>query len=409
LEAFKKFSEGLREFLEWLEKLLECSEKFLEAFKKLFGRLGKLPEPLKKFVEPFQEFLGRFKKFSEWFKKLPERFRQLSERFGQLSGRSRHCSDPAVSENFPPLRHAGAGLPGANKKIGVAFFLMFRIIRLQKNMKHILLSLVVCMGFATPLLADGTNLLSDEKAKASYAIGMTIGHNFQQQGLDIDLDLVLRGMKDMQPGGAPLMTIPEMQSTLKAFQQEVAAKQMEKRKELEAKNKADGDAFLATNKNNAGVVTLPDGLQYQVITAGTGAVPSPTDTVTVNYRGTLLDGTEFDSSYKRGKPASFPVNGVIPGWTEALEKMPVGSKWKLFIPSDLAYGERGNMGIAPNSTLIFEVELLDTKASPPPVASQPLSSDIIKVPSAEEMKNGAKIETIKAEDVAKMQTNSAAK
>jgi FKBP-type peptidyl-prolyl cis-trans isomerase FklB len=216
-------------------------------------------------------------------------------------------------------------------------------------------------------------------------------------------------MKDMQPGGTPLMTIPEMQATLKTFQQEMAAKQMKARAEMAESNKVAGAAFLATNKNNPGVITLPDGLQYQVITAGTGATPSPTDTVTVNYRGSLLDGTEFDNSYKRGQPAQFPVGGVIHGWTEALQKMPVGSKWKLFIPSDLAYGEQGNRGIPPNSTLIFEVELLDTKATPPPVAAQPLSSDIIKVPSAEEMKHGAKIETIKAEDVAKMQTNSAAK
>jgi len=131
--------------------------------------------------------------------------------------------------------------------------------------------------------------------------------------------------------------------------------------------------------------------------------------VTVNYRGSLLNGTEFDSSYKRGQPATFPVGGVIPGWTEALEKMPVGSKWKLFIPSELAYKEQGNRGIPPNSTLIFEVELLDTKPTPALASAQPLTSDIIKVPSAEEMKHGAKIETIKAEDVQKMQTNSAAK
>ncbi len=276
-------------------------------------------------------------------------------------------------------------------------------------MKRILLSVMFSVGFVAPLLADNTNILSNDKDRASYAIGMSIGHNFQQQNLDINLDLVLRGMKDMQPGGAPLLTASEMQSTLKAFQQEVMAKQMKARQAMAESNKVAGAAFLAANKNNSGVITLPDGLQYQVLTTGTGAVPAATDTVTVNYRGSLLDGTEFDSSYKRGQPASFPVGGVIHGWTEALEKMPVGSKWKLFIPSELAYGEQGNRGIPPNSTLIFEVELLDTKATPAPAAAQPLSSDIIKVPSAEEMKHGAKIETIKAEDVAKMQTNSAAR
>jgi FKBP-type peptidyl-prolyl cis-trans isomerase FklB len=280
-------------------------------------------------------------------------------------------------------------------------------------MKSVLLSVFLSVGLVAPLLADSTNILTDDKAKASYAIGMSIGHTFQQQNLDIDLNLVLRGMKDMQPGGTPLLTVSEMQGVLKAFQQETMAKQMKLRQEQAEKNKAAGEAFLATNKNNSGVITLPDGLQYQVLTTGTGTNPAAADTVTVNYRGTLLDGTEFDSSYQRGQPASFPVGGVIPGWTEALEKMPVGSKWKLFIPSNLAYGERGNRGIPPNSTLIFEVELLDTKAAPPipPPAptAQPLTSDIIKVPSAEEMKHGAKIETLKAEDVAKMQTNSAAK
>ena len=137
------------------------------------------------------------------------------------------------------------------------------------------------------------------------------------------------------------------------------------REELAAKNKAEGEAFLATNKNNPGVVTLPDGLQYKVITNGTGAMPDANDTVTVNYRGTLLDGTEFDSSYKHGQPAKFPVSGVIPGWTEALMKMKAGSKWQLFIPSELAYGERGRPGIPPNSVLIFEVELLSMESPPP--------------------------------------------
>jgi FKBP-type peptidyl-prolyl cis-trans isomerase FklB len=276
-------------------------------------------------------------------------------------------------------------------------------------MKSVFLSVVLSVGLVAPLLADSTNVLSDDKSKASYAIGMSIGHNFQQQNLDIDLNLVLRGMKDMQTGGTTLLTVPEMQSTLKAFQQEVMAKQMKTRQEQAEKNKAAGEAFLAANKNNAGVITLPDGLQYQILTNGTGANPAPSDTVTVNYRGSLLDGTEFDSSYKRGQPATFPVGGVIPGWTEALQMMPVGSKWKLFIPSALAYKEQGNRGIPPNSTLIFEVELLDTKATPAPAVAQPLTSDIIKVPSAEEMKHGAKIETLKAEDVQKMQTNSAAK
>jgi FKBP-type peptidyl-prolyl cis-trans isomerase len=198
-----------------------------------------------------------------------------------------------------------------------------------------------------------------------------------------------------------------MHETLVNFQKEFAAKQQKRRAELAEKDKQEGEAFLAANKEKPGVQTLPDGLQYLVITNGTGPVPGPNDTVTVNYRGTLINGTEFDSSYKRGQPAQFPVGGVIHGWTEALEKMPVGSKWKLFIPAGLAYGEQGNRGIPPNSTLIFEVELLDAKSPAPPKAAAPLTSDIIKVPSAEEMKKGAKIEVIKSDEAAKaeQQTN----
>ncbi len=260
---------------------------------------------------------------------------------------------------------------------------------------------MVSLGLASAVMADGTNLLSDEKARVSYAIGMMLGHNWQQQGLEVNPDIAARAIKDIQSGGTTLLTQEEMQQTLTSFQQEFRAIQQKKQAELAVKNKAAGDAFLATNKNNSGVVSLPDGLQYQILTQGTGATPTPNDTVTVNYKGSLLDGTEFDSSYKRGQPAQFPVGGVIHGWTEALEKMPVGSKWKLFIPSELAYGERGNHGIPPNSTLIFEVELLDTKTPAPPAPAQPLTSDIIKVPSAAEMKNGAKIEVIKPEDAAK--------
>jgi FKBP-type peptidyl-prolyl cis-trans isomerase len=192
--------------------------------------------------------------------------------------------------------------------------------------------------------------------------------------------------------------------TIDAFSKELGAKQQQKQMELAAKNKTEGDAFLGANKNQPGVLTLPDGLQYLVITNGTGEIPTAGDTVTVNYRGTLIDGTEFDSSYKRGQPATFLVGGVIRGWTEALQKMNAGSKWKLFVPSDLAYGPQGRPGIAPNAVLIFEVELLAVQhPTPPPAANSPLTSDIIKVPSAEEMKKGAQIETIKAEDVPKLQ------
>jgi FKBP-type peptidyl-prolyl cis-trans isomerase len=246
----------------------------------------------------------------------------------------------------------------------------------------------------------GTNVLSTEKARVSYAIGMTFGHNFQAQGIEVDPDSLVRGLNDLLSGGKTLLTQQEMSETLTAFQKTLAAKQRQLREAVAVKNKTEGEAFLATNKNNSVVFTLPDGLQYIVITNGNGTLPASNDVVTVNYRGTLLDGTEFDSSYKRGQPQQFPVGNVIHGWTEALQQMKVGSKWKLFIPAQLAYGEQGRPGIPPNSVLIFDVELLAAEHPKPP---EPLTSDIVKVPSLEEMKKGAKIEVIKPEDAAKAQ------
>jgi len=253
----------------------------------------------------------------------------------------------------------------------------------------------------------GTNVLADEKARVSYAIGMTIGHNFQAQGVEVNTDTLLRALKDMQSGGTTLLTQQEMRDTLAEFQKTLAAKQRKMHEEAATKNKTEGEAFLAANKTKPGVVTLPDGLQYKIITDGNGTLPMGNDVVTVNYRGTLIDGTEFDSSISRGKPAQFSVGNVIHGWTEALTQMKVGSKWQLFVPSELAYGERGRPGIQPNSVLIFEIELVSTEHQSPPApvvsTNAPLTSDIIKVPSLEEMKKGAKIEVIKPEDAAKLQ------
>lgn len=257
---------------------------------------------------------------------------------------------------------------------------------------------------AAPLFAEGTTQLTNETARVSYAIGMMTGRSWKQQDVPFDVDVYARGIKDALSGSATLLTQEEAQAAIEAFKKEFSAKQQLKKQEAAVKNKAEGEAYLAKNKSEPGVQTLPDGLQYLVLTNGTGATPSANDTVSVNSKGTLLDGTEFDSSYKRGQPASFPVGGVIHGWTEALEKMAVGSKWKLFIPAELAYGEQGRPGIPPNSTLIFEVELLSTQTPPPPAVSapaQPLTSDIIKVPSKAEMDKGAKIEVIKPEDAAK--------
>jgi FKBP-type peptidyl-prolyl cis-trans isomerase FklB len=277
---------------------------------------------------------------------------------------------------------------------------------LQIDMKKLFVTMF-CLGVAAPLFADGTNQLADENSRVSYAIGMMTGHQWKQQEIEFNPDIYAQGIKDSLAGGATLMTPEQAQQTIETFKKEFTAKQQQKKMEQATKNKTDGDAFLAANKNQPGVNVLPDGLQYLVLTNGTGAMPSASDTVTVNYRGTLLDGTEFDSSYKRGQPASFPVGGVIHGWTEALQKMNTGSKWKLFIPANLAYGEQGRPGIPPNSTLIFEVELVSIQATTPPPAPAapvaPLTSDIIKVPSAEELKKGAKIEVIKSEDVQKAQ------
>ena len=271
----------------------------------------------------------------------------------------------------------------------------------MNRIKTLVFATVAVAGLVSVATAEGTNLLSDQRARVSYAIGLNIGHNFKQQGVDVDVDLVGRAIKDVLSGGEPLMTEAETRSTLIAFQQQLRAQQQARQAELAAKNKADGEAFLAANKSKTGVQSLPDGLQYQILTAGSGPLPAAGDIVTVNYRGTLIDGKEFDSSYSRGQPAEFPVGGVIRGWTEALQKMPVGSKWKLFIPAELAYGERGTGGNPPNSALMFEVDLLDAKAPAPAPAAAPLTSDIIKVPSADEMKKGAKIEVIKSEDAAK--------
>jgi FKBP-type peptidyl-prolyl cis-trans isomerase len=207
--------------------------------------------------------------------------------------------------------------------------------------------------------------LETPKDKLSYSIGMNIGKSLKRDNLDVDPDLVLRGIKDVLGGGTLLMTDQEAQSTLNELQADLHKRQEQEMQQLAETNKKEGEAFLAANKTKAGVISLASGLQYKILQEGTGPKPTAADTVTVNYRGTLLDGTEFDSSYKRGQAASFPVGGIIKGWTEALLLMPVGSKWQLFIPPELAYGPRqAGPSIGPNSTLLFEVELLSIQAKP---------------------------------------------
>ncbi len=213
--------------------------------------------------------------------------------------------------------------------------------------------------------------LKTQKEKVSYALGMSIGLNVKRQSVDIDPSLVARGLKDALSGSKTLLTEEEARTAITAQQAELHKRQEEKMQQAGEENRKQGAAFLAENKSKEGVVTLPSGLQYKILKDGTGPKPASTDTVVCNYRGTLINGTEFDSSYKRGEPTSFPVNQVIKGWTEALQLMSVGSKWQLFIPADLAYGDRGaGPDIGPNATLIFEVELLSIKDRNAPAADQ---------------------------------------
>jgi FKBP-type peptidyl-prolyl cis-trans isomerase len=208
--------------------------------------------------------------------------------------------------------------------------------------------------------SHGPKLETDEQ-KVSYGIGLVEGKRFKQD-FKVDVDAFAAGMKASVNDEKALMTEEEVKTTIQAFGQKLMAKKEEEQKALGEKNKTASDAFLAENGKKEGIKTTASGLQYKVETEGKGAKPKADDTVEVNYRGTLVDGTEFDSSYKRGQTVTFPVNGVIPGWSEALQLMTIGSKYQLFIPSDLAYGPGGTGGvIGPNQALIFEVELVDIK------------------------------------------------
>lgn len=226
-------------------------------------------------------------------------------------------------------------------------------------MKHIwiaalCLTLMACQGNTQDKVS-----LKSQKDSVSYSIGMNIGRNLQAQFVDADPMIIGHGIKDILDSSKTLLTDDQAQTVMMAFQQRMSAKRETEMKEQGEKNEKAGSVFLAENKSKPGVVTLPDGLQYKIEKTGTGKKPYDTSLVSVNYRGTLIDGKEFDSSFKRGQPAQFHLNQVIKGWSEALKLMPVGSKWTLYIPPALGYGEHG-MGsvIPPNSTLIFEVELL---------------------------------------------------
>ncbi len=198
-------------------------------------------------------------------------------------------------------------------------------------------------------------VLQTDDQKASYAIGQQIGQNMKTQGVSVDVDVLSMSIADVLAGKPSRLSPQEMQDALQKLQARMMAEEQKKGQ----KNKEEGDKFLAANKKKTGVKTTASGLQYETLKKGMGPLPKATDKVKVHYQGTLLDGTEFDSSYKRNQPAEFPLNAVIKGWTEGLQLMPVGSKYKFYIPSDLAYGPQGRPGIPPNSVLIFEVELLD--------------------------------------------------
>ena len=215
-----------------------------------------------------------------------------------------------------------------------------------------------------PVLASAQDpaALKTDKEKLSYAMGMDLGNQLKSRSVDVDPALFAQGLKDALAGGKTLLTEEESKTVIATLQKAMLVKAAAEAKVVGEKNMTEGDTFLAANKAKEGVVTLASGVQYKVLSPGTGKQPSIDDTVVCQYRGTLIDGKEFDSSYKRGQPATFPVKGVIKGWTEVLQLMPVGSKWEVVIPPALAYGERGaSADIGPNATLIFEIELVAIK------------------------------------------------
>jgi len=229
----------------------------------------------------------------------------------------------------------------------------------------VVLSALLMLGFTAcndKSTQSEKKTLSSFKDKTGYSIGIQIGKQLESTKDSLDTEALIMGINDALAGKKLQLSDEEIKTTMLELSKKMQAEAMEQRKASLEVNKKEGEAFLSVNKTKEGVVTLPSGLQYKVITAGTGKTPKATDTVETNYKGTLINGTEFDSSYKRGQSVSFPVNGVIKGWTEALQLMKEGAKWELFIPSELAYGEQGaGQAISPNSTLIFEIELIKVK------------------------------------------------
>src|SRR5262245_38144149 len=276
----------------------------------------------------------------------------------------------------------------------------------ETKMKTRLMILCAVGLLAGLVRAQDKATFKDPKEKSSYSIGANWGNSLKRQDVEVDLEAMIKGLKDGMAGKSALSD-QELREALSALNQEIRGKMEEKRKALGEKNKQEGEKFLAENKNKVGVIALPSGLQYKILAEGSGDSPKSNDVVTANYRGTLIDGTEFDSSAKNGQPLVRPANMLIKGWTEALQLMKPGAKSELYITPDLAYGE----GVAstqsgPNGSLIFEMELVSFKPpAPPPVPApaQPVTSDIIKVPAKEELDKGAKIQSLKPEDVEREQ------
>ncbi len=229
-------------------------------------------------------------------------------------------------------------------------------------MKYFLFLIVCLMFIACQGNTQDKVQLKTQKDSVSYMLGMSIGKNFKQQMIEVDAKLVARAIDDQLSGMTTMLTDVQAQTLMMTFQSGLKAKQEAKQKELSEKNIKEGTEFLAANKKKDSVVTTASGLQYKILKKGYGTTPKETDRVGVHYRGTLLDGTEIDNSYKRGEPAAFSLNQLIKGWSEALQLMTVGSKWMLYIPSDIAWGEQGSGPvIPPNATIVFEVELIDIK------------------------------------------------
>jgi FKBP-type peptidyl-prolyl cis-trans isomerase len=253
-------------------------------------------------------------------------------------------------------------------------------------MKNIGVAMII-LALALPTLVRAEDVkqeLKTQDEKVSYALGMEIGHSFKELKVNVDLKLFLQSIEATMTGGKTLLTTEEAQKVMQEFSMQKQQEMAKVRQEKGSKNKTDGEAFLAANKAKPEVKTTPSGLQYIITKEGSGLQPKETDTVKVNYKGTLIDGTEFDSSYKRGEPATFPLNGVIKGWTEGLQLLKVGGQAKLFIPSDLAYGERGaGPQIGPHSTLIFEVELLEIVKEKPDAGAPQAPTGDVKAPTGE--------------------------